>query len=90
MGKAVQHFFSMAQPPDRCPVIFLIQKKTCLLPVLHIHNIFYAVFGDFYFCVKRFPYKPFPSLHPLVFPHLGIASFIDPPDFDTVCGKHLL
>ena len=38
-----------------CPVIFLVKEKPGFLPLFHIYNIFYSIFHDFYFRIKRLP-----------------------------------
>ena len=87
MGKAVQHPCIPAKLLYGQAVIFLVKEITCLLPLLHIHKIFHTIFFYHNIGVKFFPYKPLGSLHPLIQPYLGVASFINAPYADAILGQ---
>ena len=48
MGEAVQHGLAPCQTAHRPAVVLLIKEKAGLLPVLYIHQIFDAIFGNFH------------------------------------------
>ena len=47
MRKAIQHTLAAAQSSDRLPVVFLVQKETCFLPVFEVDQITNPVFNNF-------------------------------------------
>ena len=84
MREAVQHVSAPAKLLYCQAVIFLVKEKACFLPVLYVYNIFYAVFHNFHFCVKRFAEKAFFRLHALLSAYLRVTALIYAPNLDAV------
>ena len=84
MCETVEYLCAAAEFLDRQTVIFLIQEKSGLLPVFHIHDIFYAIFHDLNIGIKRLPDKSFDALHSLFFTLFRVTALIDAADLYPV------
>ena len=62
MGKAVQHPLSLRQPGHCQPVVLLVQEKTGLLAVFHVHPVINSVFTDFGDGIRSFLSQRKPAL----------------------------
>ena len=87
MGKAVKHFGTFTQSSHCSPVIFLVKEKACFLSISHINHIFYAIFNNLHFGIKRFPDKTFNPFHAFIKSYLGITSLIHTTDIHAVACK---
>ena len=59
------------------PIILLIQEKSGLLTVFHIHLVLHTIFLNLHQRIKLFPQKSFHTLHAFLFPDFGITSLVD-------------
>ena len=87
MRKTIQDLGILTKFLNCQTVIFLIQEKTGLLSVLHIHMIPYAILTYFNLGIKRSTQESFTSLHAFQFTNLGVASLIDAANPDSVLQK---
>ena len=84
MGKAVQHARTFAKLLDCQSVIFLIQEKAGFLTVLYIYQIFDPVFFYLHIGVKLLADKTLDSFHSFILSYLGVTSFINAPNLNTI------
>ena len=90
MGKTIQNFRRIAaDAPDREAVEFLVEEEAGFLPVLHINDIFDAVFGDRDVRVKFFREEAFCALQPFFLADFRVAPLINSAHADTVPEKKL-
>ena len=73
-------------PGDGRTVVLLIQEEAGLLSVLHVDQIPDAILNDRHIRVELRSDKPFCARKPLQLTYLGVASFVDASDPDTVFG----
>ena len=90
MCKAVQNFRTFAKLLDCQSVILLIQEKSCLLSVLYINFIFYAIFFNLHKRWKLRSDKTFNHFHSFLFAHLHITSLVNTPDRDSILCQNFL
>ena len=88
MGEAVQHLFPFTDPLHRQTIVLLVQEKSGLLPIDHVHHIMDAVFHDLYIRIKRLSDKILDLRKPFLFSLVRIAALINPANMDSVCCQH--
>ena len=89
MGKAVQYLFVGAESVNCLSVVFLVQEKSGLLSVFHIHDVTDTIFCDFNLCGERVADEAFEAFHAFLQAYLCIAALIDTTDHDTILCQHL-
>ena len=77
MCETVEYLCAAAEFLDRQTVIFLIQEKSGLLSVFHIHDIFYAIFHEL-------TDKSLDALHSFFFTLFCVTALIDASDLYPV------
>ena len=84
MGSHVFHQLS------HCPaIVLLIQEESCLLPILHVHQIADPILGNRNECVERRANIALHALHSLQQTDLRVAALVDPTDHDPVLFQNL-